>query len=35
MKKWVVEKIQKPPGEGEKKGSGRWIIVDENKKKDH
>ena len=35
MKKWLLQKLQQPRGMEQQKESGRWIIVDENKKKDY
>lgn len=35
MKKWLLQRLQQPRGMEQQKESGRWIIVDENKKKDY
>lgn len=35
MKKWLLQKLQQPRSMEQQKESGRWIIVDENKKKDY
>lgn len=35
MKKWLLQRLQQPRGMEQQKENGRWIIVDENKKKDY